>query len=320
MPEWSRAVIIANPNAGGSPVSLVQELKDSFGDLTTVETHWTSASGDATVLALRAGTSAHARGEPTMVIAVGGDGTVSEVAAGLATLGRQRTEQTTAMLALPAGTANSIYRTWWEDLPWQQALACCLGTSGAVRFLDMARWCQTGYLVLAGASAGFPPQSIYEASLITSQSGWARYETAMLELIHRFKPYQGSVIVDGEEVHRGSTLLANVGGSRYRGGQFAVLPHTVLDDGLLDVVVVGAEHDLADVILLARTAEHVDLPGAVYARGRRISIVSTDSAPVWFERDGEVLARTGGAFTFETVAQCVPVLVGAAAAGKLTAP
>ncbi|GAB3281250.1 diacylglycerol kinase family lipid kinase [Actinocorallia lasiicapitis] len=311
MADWSRAVIIANPGAGGSPAGLVPEVERACRAVRPgpkqVEVRWTRGPGDAELLARQTAEP----GERTLVPAVGGDGTLAEAAAGLAD------RDDAALAAIPAGTANSLYRTWWEDAPWQESLAACLDGSAELRHLDYARWRRNGRLILAGAATGFPPQGIHEAATYTNLSGTARYEMGMARLIPRFEPYPGRVTVDGEEVHRGDTLLVNIGGSRYRGGSFAVLPHTILDDGLLDVVVVGAENRLAEVLRLARTGEHVDLPGAVYARGRSITVERTDGQPVWFEHDGEVLPDTSGPLTFDVAEVHLPALVGPAAAERL---
>jgi diacylglycerol kinase (ATP) len=302
--------IIVNPAAGGQPAGIIPTLVDVCRQwLDQVVVRTTAATGEATRLARDAAGCAR---PPAVVIAVGGDGTAREVAQGLA-----GAEHPVPMFIVPAGTANSCYRTMWGELPWPQALAAALADRGGCqRQLDLARLVELDRLVLAGACAGFPPQAIHDAGAITELSGRARYEAAMSRLIPRFEPYPGRVVVDGIEVHRGPTLLANVGGSRYRGGCYELLPYSCLVDGLLDVCVVGAEHSAVDVLRLTRTAEHLSRPGVVYARGRRVTIERTDGQPVWFEHDGEVLAGAGHAFTLDVVPGAVPVLAGAAMAPR----
>jgi diacylglycerol kinase (ATP) len=171
---------------------------------------------------------------------------------------------------------------------------------------------ESSQLVLAGASTGFPPQAIHEAETVIGLTGRARYERALVDLAASFVPYPGRVVVDGIVVHKGLTMLANIGGSRYRGGQFEVLPHSVVDDGLLDVCVIGGEHDPAEMLTLARKGKHVTRPGVVYARGRIVIVERMDSEPLWFEHDGEVLRNAGSRFTLTVVPQAVPLFVGAA--------
>jgi len=298
----SEALIIVNPAAGGEPDAAVPDVVDRCGrwfDAVTV--HHTRRPGEATELARAAAGSAD------VVVTVGGDGTARDVAHGLA-------GAAPPMFIVPAGTANSCYRTLWGERPWRQALETALSErAGSPRRFDLARLVEPDRLVLAGACTGFPPQAIHDAGAITDLVGRARYEAALVRLIPRYEPCPGRVVVDGVQVHRGPTLLANVGGSRYRGGQYEVLPLSILDDGLLDVCVIGAEHPPAEVLTLTRTAAHLTRPGVVYARGRRVTIERTDGRPVWFEHDGEVLLDAGDSFTLEVVPAAVAVLAGPAA-------
>lgn len=297
----SRAVIIANPAARGITDDQVVELEALCHQrIRDVSVHWTSAPGDATKLA-------ESIVDAEVVLSVGGDGTAREVVHGMAAGAGQA-----AMFIVPAGTANSCYRSFWGELPWQQALDQAL-TKPQPRRLDLALLKENDKLVLAGAATGFPPQAIHDAEAMTALTGRARYEKALLDLAATFEPYPGRVVVDGTTIHSGPTMLANVGGSRYRGGQFEVLPHSVIDDGLLDICVIGGEHDPTDMLRLARAGEHVTHSGVVYARGRRVTLERTDGKPLWFEHDGEVIHNASTRFTLTVVPNAVPVLVGAAA-------
>jgi diacylglycerol kinase (ATP) len=161
----TRVLIIANPAAGTVTPALVWELvRVCRRQVRDVSVRWTTAPGEATRIARRAAESvpfahralafptavsaapAEAR---TVVVAVGGDGTVREVAAGLASAWRGASP--TPLLIVPAGTANSGYHALFGESPWQSTVESLL-TSSAVRWLDLAR--VAGRLVFAGASAG----------------------------------------------------------------------------------------------------------------------------------------------------------------------
>ncbi len=218
------------------------------------------------------------------------------------------------MFIVPGGAANSCYRSFWGDTPWRNALTEALTDPAAhTRRLDLAHLREADKLVLAGASTGFPPQAIHLAGDITDIAGRARYIQALAELAASYQPYPGRVLVDGIEVHKGRTMLANVGGSRYRGGEFEVLPHSIIDDGLLDICVIGGHLDCAEMSQLARTGSHVTLSGVHYARGRHVVIERTDGEPLWFEHDGEVLLDFADRITLDIVPHAVPMLVGSAA-------
>lgn len=297
-----RAVIIANPAARSITPQVVGQARELCRGLTgEVVVRWTAEPGHATRLAESISDS-----PGTTVLAVGGDGTAREVVAGLA-------GGDSPMFIVPAGTANSCYRSFWGDVAWPRALEQALAKPAAhSRRLDLARLAGHGSLVLAGASTGFAPQAIEDAAALTGLTGPARYERALADLAPVFEPYPGRVTVDGVEVHKGLTMLANVGGSRYRGGQFVALPHSVVDDGLLDVCVISGDHDPAEMLRLARAGLHLTRSGVTYARGRTITLERTDGKPVRFEHDGEVLPGGGTRFTLEVLPNAVPMLVGEA--------
>jgi diacylglycerol kinase (ATP) len=312
------ALIIANPKAGTNSPQLVPELTgrcESF--LPSVEVHWTTGPGDATAVARAAATRSDAQGRLGLMFAVGGDGTVREVVEGLVAAGasypaeRDTAVERPALMVIPAGTGNSNYLAQWGDLPWRDAVGALAGTGGGVepeiRMLDLCRLVETGELVLLGACSGLIAQALVFARDIPL-TGRPRYQAALAQAAAAYRPYVGRVEVDGTVMHEGATVLANIGGGRHRGGQYQVLPHSLLDDGLLDVCVIGAEMSPEDVPKLTRDGGHLGRPGVVYARGRRISVSDTGGEPMWFEHDGELLPREHSTVTLEVMPGLLPTV------------
>ncbi len=318
------ALIIANPKAGTNSPELVAELTtrcESF--LPSVEVHWTTGPGDATRAAKSAATRPSGPERPGLIFAVGGDGTVREVVEGLVTAAAAEDPEVVrpTLMVIPAGTGNSNYLAQWGDLPWRDAVTALSGAGGGdgggagagdgvepeIRMLDLCRLAETDELVLLGACSGLIAQALVFARDI-QLTGRPRYQAAMAQTAAQYRPYPGRVEVDGKVVHEGATVLANVGGGRYRGGTYQVLPHSVLDDGLLDVCVIGAEIDPADVTKLTLDGGHLGRPGVVYARGRRIRITDTGGEPMWFEHDGELLPREHSTVTLEVLPAALPTV------------
>jgi len=265
-----RVLVVANPLAGFVSPSLVAEVV---------------ARCDAVLDA-----------DPStvdLVVAVGGDGTAGSVAARVGS---------TPLFIVPAGTANSFYRTLWGSTPWRVALDLALSGLPATP-VDLAHVAELDVVSLSGAGTGFIPRATHAAK----QAG-VGYGQAAVSLADRYRPYPGRVIVDGRVVHGGPTLLANVGGGRYRGGEYALLPRTILDDGLLDVCVLDGSTDIREMLVRTRTGSHVDAPGVVYARGRHIRLERTDGHPLWFEHDGEVTPRTRSSYTVEVLPRAISVI------------
>ncbi|MGV9420902.1 diacylglycerol/lipid kinase family protein [Streptomyces sp. NPDC003674] len=304
-PGPTRALIVANPASGSHSPELVRQVAELCeACLERAEVHLTSAPGDATGAVRRA--LERKQGAPDLVVAIGGDGTVREVVQGLVpATGRA------SLAVVPGGTGNSGYKMLWGERPWTESLKAVLtdygiGGSARLRRLDLARLAETRNYVYLGACSG-----VIADALITARelplTGRERYARAFADTAAGYRPYPGRVTVDGRVVHEGPTVLANVGGGRYRGGRFQVLPDSLLDDGLLDVCVIGGGIPAADVPGLTLEAAHMDHPATVYARGRRITVERTGGGRLPLEHDGEYQHGIGDSATFEVLPGALPV-------------
>lgn len=321
MMKSSQCLIVANPAAGTVSEAIVEEAaRIAARHLPAVRTFWTTKRGDATAEVRRHVAQSADEGKRGVVVAVGGDGTVSEVVEGLVGHGGSHDSSSIntvntmsrsfdqALFVVPAGTGNSNYRSHWGELPWQDALEAGLaGLPGTVTRLDLARVSELEELVVLGAGAGLTAK-VLESAREVPLTGRARLAAALDHAAARYTPYEGRVTVDGVVLHEGKTVLANVGGGPYRAWQYTVLPHSVLDDGLLDVCVVGAEVDAVEVPGLLRNAEHIGLPGVYYGQGRQVVIERIDGAPLCFEHDGELKAGIGPRFTVDVLPGALPTL------------
>lgn len=295
----TRALVLANPASGSHSPQLVRDVAElCAGGLEHVDIHLTTAPGDATI-AVRRALEGPDR-VPDLVVVIGGDGTVREVVQALASVpGRA------ALAVVPGGTGNSGYKMLWGERPWTESLKAVLTDSGAsggvrLRHLDLARLAETGQCVYLGACSGVIADALIRARDIPL-TGRDLYTKAFADTAASYVPYPGRVTVDGSVVHEGPTVLANVGGGRYRGGRYLVLPDSLLDDGLLDVCVIGGGVAAADVPELTLTAAHMGIPDTVYARGRTITVERTDGRRLPLEHDGEYQHDIGPTATFEVM-------------------
>jgi diacylglycerol kinase (ATP) len=127
----------------------------------------------------------------------------------------------------------------------------------------------------------------------------------------QFRPYQGRVIVDGRCVVDGMITQVTVGGLRaWAAGVLEILPRSVLDDGQLDVCVIGeiTDRDFADLGPLLGTGSHLDLPYVTYAQGRSVVLERCDGEPLELEHDGDAwIESTARSVTLEMLRRVVPV-------------
>ncbi|SDD17801.1 diacylglycerol/lipid kinase family protein [Actinokineospora iranica] len=293
----NRVLVIANPTAGSASNALLSGVRQRCLAHAPTTLHVTSSQGEATESVQRALAEAH---PPNLVVVIGGDGTVREVTEGMAGAAEP------TLMIIPGGTGNSAYRMLWGERPWSAALASVFDGTAARRRLDLARLAETGALVFLGACSGVVAEALVYAKR-TTLTGRARYAKALADAAAAFTPYPGRVVVDGATLFEGGTVLANVGGGRYRGGQYLLLPLSELADGLLDVVVISDQVPLAEVPDLVRGGDHLGVPGVYYGRGSHIEVLRTDGEQLVFEHDGELRQNVAAGMSMRVSPGALPV-------------
>ena len=280
------AVVLANPTAAGVTPEVVTHVVERLRAAgRSVHTAWTTGPGHAQALAAAA--PAAADGD-TWLVALGGDGTVREVAHGLV----RRGTPGPALLALPAGSGNSSCRNLWGECDLDAVLDLALDRGACrVRSLDALHLLEPGVVALLGASSGFLADVLVHARRAgPSLSGIDRYFAGAVEVLADMPSHPTRVRVDGRVVHDGAACSVTVGGGRFRAQSFQFLPLSELDDGLLDVCVLAALDGpaLTAVSELLPRGDHLARPEVHYGRGRRVVVERTDGAPLLAEFDGEV--------------------------------
>ncbi len=301
------ALVVANPAAAGVTPSLVDGLARRVAAATGgVHVVWTGRVGEAGELAVAA-----ADARIATVVAVGGDGTVREVAEGIAQAATGRPSGGPVLLAVPAGSGNSTCRNLWGEAGWREVLDLALDPArAAVRHLDLLGLVEPGVKVVLGASSGFLAQVLMGARRVAGVQGRDRYMVAAADVLADMPSHPTRVIVDGRVVHDGPASLAAVGGGRFRASAFQFLPASRLDDGLLDVCVIDALSGPAvgELAALVPSGAHLGRPEVSYCRGRRVVIERTDGQALVAEFDGEVWAEAGCRLTVEVLPAALAAL------------
>jgi len=289
----SRLLVIVNPrSANGSTgrkwPKLEKQLREALPPFDAV---LTAAAGDAVRLA------ADGANRYETVAALGGDGTISEVANGILAAGAEA-----ALGVIPRGTGSDLVRTL--GIPAAVAAAAALLASGtrrridvgSARFLDFggqpaSRWFLNAAEVGMGATV---------VDAVNSGSRRLRGPPALwwaiLTTMFRYRPSLASVVTEGSPPL--NLLLSNawIANGRYSGGGIRSAPRAAVDDGLLDVVVVEhgpARRRIAGLLKL-RSGAFVELPEVVYRQAARVEFTAQTPLPV--EIDGDAVGTTPAAF------------------------
>jgi diacylglycerol kinase (ATP) len=224
-----------------------------------------------------------ARGRPRLV-ALGGDGTLSEVARGLLSV----PGAATTLGIVPLGTGNDFVKSAGLPRDWQ---AACRGLAAGCtpRRIDAGR--VNGRWFINGVGLGFDAAIAHATRRHKWLPGPLGYAAGLLDALRAGVGRPVCTLRwDGGEDRRAVTLVAACNG-QYAGGLFRLAPGARLDDGRLDIVWADALNRL-QVLRHAPSVirgTHERLPIAHRARSTRLEVTSDTPLPA--QADGELLGE-----------------------------
>ena len=172
-----------------------------------------------------------------VVIAAGGDGTLSEVATTLAHRD-ESAEALPALALLPLGTANDFASAC--GIPADPEAALRLVRDGAAVPMDLLKLDANGQAHWAAnlASGGFGTEVTTETHEgLKKLLGGLAYVVTGLSKLGRIEPQRARLRGPGF-AWEGEFIALGIGNGRQAGGGQALCPEALIDDGLLDVTVV----------------------------------------------------------------------------------
>lgn len=291
-----RLLVINNPAAGRGRVrarwpEVERALRDAGADF---ELALTRARGDATRLAREAD------GRFGGVVAVGGDGTVHEVANGLLQAAGDRASLPLAVV--PLGSGDDFAKVLPPEAAvgarsfgWQEAVAkIARSHTRTFDVMQLTGWsddasaAQTHFCINI-MDVGFGAHAnLNLATMPLWLKGFAAYLAAILKTLVQYPRLQLRVqLDDGEPVELGTTMTAIANG-RCFGSSFWVCPQARPDDGVLDVMLAQALGRLTILGLIPKLTRgtHVGLPLLRMAQARQVTLSS--DRPFLLEADGEM--------------------------------
>ncbi len=278
---------LVNPHSGaGASLEYVVDLARVLREHgASVEVSYTASPQAVRPLA----EAAHERGD--VVVAVGGDGMVASIVGPMSDLASSGDADRVPVLGIaPAGRGNDFARML-EVPEGAEALARRLLESDArdVDVLDV-RSGGSSWVVAGSVYAGADAHAAAMVARMRRTPKALQYPIAAIRAIATYVPHRYRLVVDGEEreVAAATVIVAN---SAYYGAGMKVAPAAVVDDGLLDVVVVGAGSrvELATAFPKIYDGSHVDHPKVTVLRGREVELSALDERPVPLGADGEDL-------------------------------
>lgn len=322
-----QAVVIVNPQSQNGALGrrwpeLQRTIHREFGPFEHVMTHH---PGDAARLSREA-----IRSGADLIVAVGGDGTIHEVANGFFDENGKPTSPSPADSApgrsraalgiLPFGTGGDFRKT--VHVPKSLEHAARILRTGVVHPIDMGllQFAEGGrggrrtsrvFINIASFGIGGLIDRIVNSSS-KALGGAVSFFLGTARAAMRYRNQHVRVVFDGDE---NDTLDATinailVANGRYCGGGMFVAPQAELDDGKFDIVVMG---DISRLDFLKNghhvyKGTHLSLPKVSFRRATRLEAVAVnDRDEVLLDVDGEAPGALPA--TFSLLPRALPVVM-----------
>lgn len=292
-----KAKIICNPSSGRQ---IIQKRVDHLANLLlesgyTVNKFNTQKKDDAMKETMKA-----CREDWDFIIACGGDGTINEVAKGIA-----KSERKIPVAILSAGTVNDFANhmelpknmdDFFQMIKKQNIKEVDLGKVNDEYFINVAAsglLTNVGYQVQPEAKAIFGRMAYY-------------IEGAREIPKQKFEPVRVEFISE-EYSKEEDILLFLISNSASIGGFKMFAPDASVSDGYLDVVIImkSAMGDLAQIFVNIFKGEHIHHPNVEYFKTKKLTVNTTEDITI--DIDGEYGGKLPA--TFEVVSNGFKIFI-----------
>ena len=273
------AHVVLNPAAGrGAAARALDPIAREFHHQGwSVEVERTEGPGHGAELAARAVGAGAQR-----IVAVGGDGTVHDVANGLL---RHAAGADVALGVVPIGSGNDFAKLagMYRHSPVRAVQR--LVTAQTARF-DAGLVCDEYFVNSVGF--GFGPEVVRVRNAMPGLSGFASYFVPVFRAFARYRPHRFEVRSRGF-AETGYMMMMEVCNGTTAGGSYRVAPDALPGDGRLDVCLVRRVSLLRFLLAVPRVMRgtHAKMREVALFQTRQVTIRSLDG-PLLLHVDGEL--------------------------------
>ncbi|KGR86969.1 diacylglycerol kinase [Lysinibacillus odysseyi] len=272
----NRARIIYNPTSGRELFKkhlpeVLEKLEIAGYEASC---HATTGAGDATQAAI----TAVERGYD-IVIAVGGDGTLNEVVAGIS-----QCENRPKLGLIPMGTTNDFARA--VHIPRKIDEAIDIIIKGDTIPVDVGLMNNEKYFINIAAGGRLTELTYEVTSKMKTILGPVAYYIKGIEMIPSIKATHMRLEVD-DEVFDGNKMMFLCALTNSVGGFERIAPDASINDGYFTVMALEecTLPEFARVITLAARGEHLKDPRIIYRKAKRVKV--STSGEIHLNLDGE---------------------------------
>jgi len=278
----ARIFVVLNPMAGSSNAADIrQALQQQLGEQIQTEIYETTGDEGEDIVAI---VRAELANNPSVVVAAGGDGTISDVAEAL--IGTD-----TRLGIIPVGTANVFARELGIPLDLEGACALLDGEPHTTS-VDAMKVGEQYYVLQIGI--GIDSLMIRDTDRQAKRRfGRAAYMWTAFTRLIGYQPMRFTIVADGKRLRprASQVLIANggvLGAPPFRWG-----PNIRPDDGKIDVCIVSARTALDYMGLIWHTilGQQRRDRNVRYLTAERSIAISADH-PLPIQADGEIIGDT----------------------------
>lgn len=294
MADGKKIKFIYNPHAGMlHPINYIKRLISRFfpKNLCYYEICMTEGRGHAKVLTNEAVEQGY-----DIVVAVGGDGTINEVAS-------QLINTNTLLGIVPLGSGNGFARGLGIPVLIRRAIQ--LITVGETRIIDVGRVNDNYFFTTSGFGFDAIVGKRFEQS---KTRGPAPYYIAGVREFFSYKQPEFKIYFDGEKIKVKALLVAVVNTRQY-GNNAIIAPNAVPDDGLLDLCIIRSVKFIPTLFHLPKlfTGQIKKVPFVEFYQSKEFRIIR--ESPDVYQLDGEVFEEKENLVNVSILPRALKVIV-----------
>jgi diacylglycerol kinase (ATP) len=269
-----KALFIVNPVSGGKKKDEVPQLIQKHLDADKFEAAIVFSTGVAHARQL----AKEGIGQYNLVVAVGGDGTVNEIASAL--VGND-----TLLGIIPCGSGNGLSR--FLNIPMDVKNAIENLNTGHAEVIDSAEANGQPFFNMAGM--GFDAH-ISEVFSHNKKRGFISYIKSSLTEIANYKPQRYYIEIDGVDYERTAFMVSLANSSQY-GNNMHIAPYASVQDGLIDVCIIKPfpawrlpEMGLRMLLKIADKSKYLEI-----IKGKHIYIKRNEAGPIHLDGEPQMI-------------------------------
>ncbi|MDB4901697.1 MAG: diacylglycerol kinase [Mucilaginibacter sp.] len=287
-----KALFIINPISGGKKKDGVPELIEKYLDKETLNYVVVFSDGVSHARQI----AKEAVNKFNLIVAVGGDGTINEVASAIV-------GSDTTLGIIPYGSGNGLSR--FLGISMDAAKAINTLNTGNIEVIDSAKLNGMPFFNMAGM--GFDAH-ISELFSHGKKRGFFTYLKSSIQELSKYKSQTYNLDIDGAAYEREAFMLSFANSSQY-GNNAHISPNASVQDGLLDICVIKKfplwKFPEMCLRMITKTAEGTSYVEII--RGKCIQVKRINPGPVHL--DGEPQIK-GTDITIEVIPSSLKVIVG----------